>query len=119
MKTSTGQESVIADLLTHRPGVVHNDSIINREGVGRQTSNVPCSDLDRLTKCLAQTEILRTSGYDAKKLERAETTDPLSVCLSEKSDLSVRQAHCPLFVIYLTMVLQLVTSSQVTTADLR
>ena len=40
-------------------GIVHNHSIVNGEGISWEASNIPCPDLDGLTKSLAKTEVLR------------------------------------------------------------
>lgn len=39
------------------PGVGDNDSIVDGEGIGRQTSDVPGSDLDGLSQSLAETVV--------------------------------------------------------------
>ena len=40
-------------------GIVHYHSVVDGEGIGWEASDVPCPDLDGLTKSLAEAEVFR------------------------------------------------------------
>ena len=50
------------------PSICNNDSVIDREGIGGQTSNVPGTDLDWLAQSLTQRIV--TAARDLQCLQR-------------------------------------------------
>ena len=50
------------------PSICNNDSVIDREGICWQTSDVPGTDLDRLAQSSTQTVV--TAARDLQRLSR-------------------------------------------------